>query len=147
MEQFKAFSGKKFILTNVLFIVATVIFITGCITFNNIKEFNSISFFKSDEYSQIPIHRVLIVPFTYETKREKIVNEVTDSFFIEFQKRGLFETILPGETQDGLYQQSDLWTKGLVRAEALIEARKMYKVEAIIFGKITHYSPYDPPIL
>lgn len=118
----------------------------GCITVGQ-KEFNSISFFKSDELSSAPIHRVLIVPFAFETKREKVVKEITEAFLIEFQKSAKFETILPHESQDGLLQQNDLWTRGLVRAESIIEARKRYKVDAIIFGKITHYNPYDPPIL
>ncbi|MDR4505539.1 MAG: hypothetical protein MRK01_12235 [Candidatus Scalindua sp.] len=137
---------RKGILTNLLLIVITIIPATGCITVNQ-KEFNSISFFKSDEYSGTPIHRVLIVPFAFETKREKVVKEVTEAFFIEFQKSARFETILPHDIQNGLLRQNDLWTKGLVRAESIIEARKRYKVDAIIFGKITHYRPYDPPIL
>jgi hypothetical protein len=44
-------------------------------------------------------------------------------------------------------QQNDLWIKGLVRAETVIEAKKRFKVDAIIFGTITHYKPYEPPIL
>ncbi|KAA3595694.1 MAG: hypothetical protein D8M57_02860 [Candidatus Scalindua sp. AMX11] len=137
---------KKIILTNFLLVVIMVTPLAGCITIEK-KEFNSLSFFKSDEYSRTSIHRVLLVPFAYETKREKVVKEVTEAFFIEFQKSARFETILPHEIQDSLLQQNDLWTKGLVRAESIIEARKRYKVDAIIFGKITQYRPYDPPIL
>ena len=29
----------------------------------------------------------------------------------------------------------------------MIEAKKRFKVDAIIFGTITHYMPYEPPVL
>ncbi len=137
---------KKIILAHILLTAVMAISLTGCITVEK-KEFNSISFFKSDEYQSTPIHRVLIVPFAFETQREKVVKEVTEAFYIEFQKSARFETILPHEIRDDFLRQNDLWTKGLVRVESIIEARKRYKVDAIIFGEITHYRPYDPPIL
>ncbi len=118
----------------------------GCIPLQQ-KECKSISFYKSDEYNNAGIHRVLLVPFAFETNREKVVNEVTEAFFVELQKSAKFDVVLPHEFPDKLLLQNDLWIKGLVRAETVIEAKKRFKVDAIIFGTITHYKPYEPPIL
>jgi hypothetical protein len=118
----------------------------GCIPLQQ-KEFKSISFYKSDEYNNAGVHRVLLVPFAFETNREKVVNEVTEAFFVELQKSAKFDVVLPHEFPDKLLPQNDLWIKGLVRAETVIEAKKRFKVDAIIFGTITHYKPYEPPIL
>jgi hypothetical protein len=111
------------------------------------REFKSISFYKSDEYNNTGVHRVLLVPFTFETNREKVVNEVTEAFSIELQKIAKFDIVLPRGFPEELLLQNDLWNKGLVRAETVIEAKKRFKVDAIIFGTITHYKPYEPPIL
>ena len=119
----------------------------GCIPLLVQREFKSISFYKSDEYNNTGVHRVLLVPFTYETNREKVVNEVTEAFSIELQKSAKFDIVLPHGFPEELLLQNDLWNKGLVRAETVIEAKKRFKVDAIIFGTITHYKPYEPPIL
>jgi hypothetical protein len=119
----------------------------GCILLQPQKEFKSISFYKSDEYENTSVNRVLLVPFAFETNREKVVNEVTEAFSIELQKSTKFDVVLPHGFPDELLQQNDLWTKGLVRAETVIEAKNRFKVDAIIFGTITHYKPYEPPIL
>ncbi len=119
----------------------------GCIPLLVQREFKSISFYKSDEYNNTGVHRVLLVPFTFETNREKVVNEVTEAFSIELQKSAKFDIVLPRGFPEELLLQNDLWGKGLVRAETVIEAKKRFKVDAIIFGTITHYKPYEPPIL
>ncbi len=119
----------------------------GCIPHLVQREFKSISFYKSDEYNNTGVHRVLLVPFTFETNREKVINEVTEAFSIELQKSAKFDIVLPHGFPEKLLLQNDLWNKGLVRAETVIEAKKRFKVDAIIFGTITHYKPYEPPIL
>ena len=134
----------------------TVISINGC-TMSDMagtvqskfftKEFNSISYHKSEEYENTSVQRVLLLPFTIETNRDKVVDEVTEAFFIELQKSARFDIIIPHEFQDILSQQKDIWTRGLIRAETVVEAKKRYKVDAIIFGTITQYQPYEPPVL
>ena len=146
MQRFIIEEMKKKLITFILLISLAVTCDEGCVAPRQ-KEFKSLSFFKSEEYSTAPIYRVLLVPFNFETNREKVVNEVTEAFFIEFQKSARFETIMPHDSQDNLFLQNELWTKGLVRAETIIAAKKRYKIDGIIFGKITHYRPHDPPIL
>ena len=111
------------------------------------KKFDSVSYHKSEEYKNTSIQRVLLLPFTIETNRDKVVDEVTEAFSIELQKSAKFDIIIPQEFQDILSQQKDVWTRGLIRAETVVEAKKRYKVDAIIFGTITQYQPYEPPVL
>ncbi len=111
------------------------------------KKFDSVSYHKSDEYNNANLQRVLLLPLTIESKRDKITDEVTEAFSIELQRSAKFDIIEAQEFQDILSQQKDIWNRGLIRAETIVEAKKRYKVDAIIFGKITQYQPYEPPIL
>lgn len=105
-----------------------------------------INHFKSQEYYGENIRRILLVPFSFETNREKVVNEVTEAFFVEFQKSGKFDIVMPHELIS-LLQQENLWGKGLLRADTLIKVKKRFNVDAVLLGTITHYRPYEPPIL
>ncbi|MGR3301204.1 MAG: CsgG/HfaB family protein [Candidatus Scalindua sp.] len=111
------------------------------------KEFDSVNYHKSEEYDNASLQRVLLLPFTIESNRDKVVKDVTEAFSIELQKSAKFDIIEAQEFQDILSQQKDIWTRGLIRAETIVEAKKRYKVDAIIFGTITQYQPYEPPIL
>lgn len=135
------------ILLIIIILSFTVMSNEGCLLLQPQREFKSISFYKSDEYENTSVNRVLLVPFAFETDREKVVNEVTEAFSVELQKSTKFDVVLPHGFPDELLRQNDLWTKGLVRAETVIEAKNKFKVDAIIFGTITHYKPYEPPVL
>ncbi|MBS1258677.1 MAG: hypothetical protein MAG551_01739 [Candidatus Scalindua arabica] len=111
------------------------------------KKFDSVSYHKTEEYNNANLQRVLLLPLTTESKRDKITDEVTEAFSIELQRSAKFSIVEAVEFQDILSQQKDIWNRGLIRAETIVEAKKRYKVEAIIFGQITQYQPYEPPIL
>ncbi len=111
------------------------------------KKFDTINYHKSDEYINSRLQRVLLLPFTIESNRDKVVNEVTKAFFIELQKISKFSVVIPREFEDMLLQQKDIWTRGLIRSETIVEAKKRYNVDAIIFGTVTQYQPYEPPVL
>ncbi len=111
------------------------------------KKFDSINYYKSEEYENTSVQRVLLLPLTIESRRDKVVDDVTEAFLIELQKNAKFEIVEARDFQDILSQQKDVWTRGLMRAETVEEAKKRYKVDAIIFGTITQYQPYEPPVL
>ena len=79
------------------------------------EEFDTISYHKSEEYNNAKLQRVLLLPFTIESNRDKVVNEITEAFFIELQKISKFSVVVPQEFQDILSQQKDIWTRGLIR--------------------------------
>ncbi len=111
------------------------------------KNFDTINYHKSEEYVNTKLRRVLLLPFTVESQRDKVIDEVTEAFYIELQKSAKFEIIVPQGFQDILSQQNDIWNRGLIRSETIEEAKKRYKVDAIMFGTITQYQPYEPPVL
>lgn len=111
------------------------------------KAYDTINYHKSEEYLNTRLHRVLLLPFTIESQRDKVVDEVTDAFYIEIQKSAKFEIVVPQGFQDILSQQNDIWNRGLIRSETIEEAKRRYKVDAILFGTITQYQPYEPPVL
>ncbi len=148
---------KLFSITSISLICLFILsIITGCVVTDvedviheryYTKEFDTINYHKSEEYINTKLHRVLLLPFTVESQRDKVVNEVTEAFYIELQKSAKFEIIVPQGFQDILSQQSDIWNRGLIRSETIEEAKRRYKVDAIMFGTITQYQPYEPPVL
>jgi hypothetical protein len=141
---------KKFHATVIILLFSfPIVSITGCALFSkkSTSKFSSMSYYKSDEYEDTNVRRVLLLPFTEESGRDKVIHEITDAFFIELQKVSKFDTVVAQEFQEILSQQRDVWYRGLISAEIIVEAKKRYKVDAIIFGTITQYRSYEPPVL
>ncbi|MGQ3685815.1 MAG: hypothetical protein ACUBOA_12550 [Candidatus Loosdrechtia sp.] len=140
---------KKFHITAIILSVITTVNISGCTTFSkkSVSQSTVVSFYKSEEYDNANVRRVLLLPFTVESGRDKVVDEITDAFFIELQRVSKFDTVVAREFRDIVSQQKDVWYRGLISAEAFLEAKKRYNVDAIICGTITQYRPYEPPVL
>ena len=79
-----------------LFIVIST---NGCVITEKIqsalytKEFDSISYHKSEEYNNTSVQRVLLLPLTIESRRDKVVDDVTEAFFIELQRSAKFDIV------------------------------------------------------
>ena len=58
-----------------------------------------------------------------------------------------WDTLLPAEGDERLAAESALWQRGRVDIESLIVAQKAYLADAFLFGTVTQYKPYDPPVL
>lgn len=141
---------NNFPISLIVLLVIAAVSIQGCGVYQMLikeEKENPVNFYKSEEYGNSKIQRVLLIPFTYETGREKIVNEITEAFFVELQKSAKFDVVTPHEFHETFFKQEDLWIKGLVRPETIVEAKKKYQVDAIMFGTITRYKPYEPPVL
>lgn len=111
------------------------------------KEPLVVSYSKSDELYKSNIRRVIIIPFAYESDREEVVKEVTESITIELQKTGEFDVVLPYENVGLLLEGRQSWNRGSINSEILIEARRRFGADAVISGAITHYKPYKPLVL
>ncbi|HXQ46898.1 MAG TPA: hypothetical protein VN806_09795, partial [Caulobacteraceae bacterium] len=55
--------------------------------------------------------------------------------------------LLPVEGDERLAAESALWQRGRVDVGSLIVAQKAYLADAFLFGTVTQYKPYDPPVL
>lgn len=108
---------------------------------------SSLSYNKSDEFKKLQIRRVLLLPFEYNVDREAVIDEVTEAFSVELRKIGSFEVIVPTGNKATIIPEHDIWSKGSVNVNTLVALRKKYDADAIIFGNITHYRPYEPLLL
>lgn len=108
---------------------------------------SSLNYNKSDEYKKICIRRVLLLPFEYNVDREAIIDEVTEAFAVELRKIGSFEVVVPSGNKTKLAPEHEIWDKGSINLSTLLALRKKYDVDAIVFGNITHYRPYEPMLL
>jgi len=93
------------------------------------------------------VRRVVVVPFQTPHDDRALRTWVTEAFAIELQKAGGLETIAAPQDDDKLGAEAGLWRRGCVRPETIIQAQKRYRADAFLFGTITHYKPYDPPML
>lgn len=105
------------------------------------------SYNKSDELYTSNIRRVIVIPFAYESDREEVVREVTEAVAIELQKTGELDVVLPYENIGLFLEGRQLWYKGSIKSEILIEAKRRFGADAIISGAITHYKPHKPLVL
>ena len=108
---------------------------------------SSLSYNKSDEFKKTQIRRVLLLPFEYNVDREAVIDEVTEAFSVELRKIGSFEVVVPTSNKATIIPEHEIWARGSVNLNTLLILRKKYDVDAIIFGNITHYRPYEPMLL
>lgn len=105
----------------------------------------SFGYYKSPKLSISFVKKALIVPFAYESGSDKVIGDVTNAFSMEINRVGLFQVVNPIEKPEALIRVGNhLWDRGAIDAKALMQARKDYRVDGFIFGKITHYKPYSP---
>ncbi len=107
----------------------------------------SINYNKTDEFKRMQIHRVLLLPFEHDADRDAVVAEVTEAFAVELRKIGIFEVVLPEENGATLNRYQGIWTRGSVDLDTVLALKRGYDADAIIFGTITHYRPYEPIVL
>lgn len=108
---------------------------------------SSLSYNKTDDFKNTRIRRVLLLPFEYNVDREAVIDEVTEAFAVELRKICSFEVVVPTGNKTTLSPEHEIWVKGSVNLNTLLTLRKKYDADAIVFGNITHYRPYEPMLL
>ncbi len=108
---------------------------------------SGLSYNKTDEFKKTRIRRVLLLPFEYDVDREAVIDEVTEAFAIELRKIGSFEVVVPTGNKTALTPEHEIWVKGTINLSTILTLRKQYDADAIVFGSITHYRPYEPMLL
>ena len=96
---------------------------------------------------EIDAQRIVVAPFLYGHRDERVSREITEAFIIELQKLGRFEIISPYTVAGQAAAEGELWRDGVVDLPTMVKLRRRLKAEAFVFGTITHYKPYRPPIL
>lgn len=91
--------------------------------------------------------RIVVVPFSAPTGAEDASSTVTQAFALEIQRILHCDVVVAPEDDERLRAETAMWKRGRVDVDALVDARKRYLPDAFLFGEVTQYKPYDPPIL
>ncbi|MFP4055835.1 MAG: hypothetical protein ACLF0G_03080 [Candidatus Brocadiia bacterium] len=104
-----------------------------------------VSIYRSPELGRNGRERVLVLPFRH--RDEGVSRAVTEAFALELAKTQAFEVISPEDPQAGPAADTPLWDDGGLDVPALVALRRRLNVQALVLGHVTHYRPYDPPVL
>ncbi len=91
--------------------------------------------------------RLVIVPFDGSACTPDGRDIATKSVALELQGIPGCGVITAPPNDERLAAESAVWRRGRVDIAALIAARKRYRADAFLFGTVTQYKAYDPPIL
>ncbi len=92
------------------------------------------------------VNRVLLLPLVNETAYPRATEEVRQALAAELQQLGRFEVVpAPPDVQARLSHQ--VRDRGAFNEAVLIQLARQYRVEAVVLGTLTQYSPYAPPRL
>jgi len=101
----------------------------------------------SPAMAENPPGRIVVVPFASPVCEPEAGRMATASLAMAIQGTLCCDTVLPAEGDERLAAESALWQRGRVDVESLIVAQKAYLADAFLFGTVTQYKPYDPPVL
>ncbi len=91
--------------------------------------------------------RIVVVPFDGPACPKRAGTLVTRALAMELQDALHADVITAPDENERLAAESALWRRGRVSIDALVAARKTFLADAFVFGTITHYKEYDPPVL
>ena len=106
-----------------------------------------VSSFRSPNFDALAIRRVVVVPFDCYVGDLKAVSTVTGAFAQKLQELGRFEVIYQPDMLKDIDEEAKLWQRGQINLAVLAKASEEYQADAFVFGTITRYHPYDPPVL
>lgn len=132
--------------TAVLAPLAAALLMAGCATEPDVPA-SIVNYYSSPELDISPVRRVMVVPFDYHVGDQKAVQAVSKAFVQKLQEQGRFEVVYQPEVLKDLDEEVKLWERGQVNLAVLAKASEKYNADAFIFGIITQYRPYDPPVL
>ena len=132
--------------TTVLTALVAALLVAGCVTQSEVPA-DIVNYYSSPELDISPLRRVVVVPFDYHTGDQKAVQTVSKAFVQKLQEQGRFEVVYQPEVLKDLDEEVKLWERGRVNLAVLAKVSEKYSADAFIFGTITQYRPYDPPVL
>jgi hypothetical protein len=118
----------------------------GCAT-HSPEMIQRVATYISPVMTENPPSRIVIVPFASPVNAPEAGHMATSSLAMAVQGTLCCDTVLPAEGDERLAAESALWRSGRVDVGSLIVAQKAYLADAFLFGTVTQYKPYDPPVL
>ena len=91
--------------------------------------------------------RIVVVPFDAGRCSRENAAVVSQAVSLAVQDTLQVDVVSASPRDERLTAESVLWRRGRVDVGALVEAQRDYMADAFLFGAITNYKPYEPPIL
>lgn len=91
--------------------------------------------------------RIVVVPFSAPPCSDEASALVTEAFALEIQRILHSDVVTASSDDSRLKAETAMWERGRIDTDALIAARKCYLADAFLFGAVTQYKPYDPPVV
>lgn len=89
--------------------------------------------------------RALVLPF--RSPNAEAIRTVTGGFAVELEKTQAFEGISPNGQGEAIARRFPVWQPGGLDIQMLVDLRRRHRIGALILGHVTHFRPYNPPVL
>jgi hypothetical protein len=90
------------------------------------------------------IQRVVLMPIANQTAYPKIAEEMQTNLAAELQRVGRFDIVVASREDPGA-KAHDIFSRGQFDEIELLRVAREYQAQAVLFGQITNYHPYNPP--
>jgi hypothetical protein len=128
--------------------IAISVFITfaaGCRLMQHAKR--PVPSYQSEEFQNIQVRRVVLVPFVDEAGAGNEVAVVERAFVEEFQKATAVELIGIDMQDDRFANNDNPRRTGKYKIETILELAIRHGADAVLFGAVTALRPYPPQSL
>lgn len=90
------------------------------------------------------IQRVVLMPMSNQTAYPKVSEEMQTNLAAELQRAGRFDIVVATREDSGA-RARDIFTNGQFDEVELLRVAREYQAQAVLFGQVTQYHPYNPP--
>ena len=101
----------------------------------------------ADPRDTASLRRVLLLPFFLEGKSTADPDLVTAIFCRELQKTGRFEVMTLPEDSRGEWTLNYPRRTGRFKVATFLDFSRRFGADAVLFGTVTRFRPYKPPVL
>lgn len=90
------------------------------------------------------IQRVVLMPLANQTAYPKVADEMQSNLAAELQRAGRFDMVV-ATREDLSVKARDIFSSGRFDEIELLRVAREYQAQAVLFGQVTQYHPYNPP--
>lgn len=90
------------------------------------------------------IQRVVLMPLANQTAYPKVSEEMQTNLAAELQRAGRFDIVVATK-EEASAKARDIFAKGQFDEVELLRIARDYQAQAVLFGQVTQYHPYNPP--
>lgn len=90
------------------------------------------------------IRRVVLMPVANQTAYPKVADEMQTNLAAELQRAGRFDIVVATREDPGA-KARDVFARGQFDEVELLRVAREYQAQAVLFGQVTNYHPYNPP--